>query len=225
MLTFLDNFEFDIQRDENLRKKYADLSPKDILSNITKHDFIVYERILSEEFWDAYVSQRGDVQIWSRQSRNLHYSMMELPEYWEVRAKEYNGMVVDCGEIKANIYFFSPVIERIVKNVDWLNQDGTILKTDHYNRRGQKYAVTSLQLVSYQANGTEILLHTHSNDTVIEYSTDGHVKYCDTTLKTFTARILNAIAKDGKEEVSLVTHDEASWKELLGDDTHVSICV
>lgn len=108
------------------------------------------------------------------EKKQRFHAFLELPEYWEVRVEENQGAVFNEGKRKASIFYYNPVRYRIVEHVDWQRENGTIFRTDYYNRYGYVYASLFLDArgnkVSksfYTTTREEIVHINYSNKTVL----------------------------------------------------------
>lgn len=73
------------------------------------------------------------------QEKDLHYVLVDVPEYWEIRADGINGAIYNDGNKMADIYFKEPVEKRYVSRIEWLKDNGNVYKIDYYNRYGNIY--------------------------------------------------------------------------------------
>ena len=72
-----------------------------------------------------------------------HFNQIELPDYWEITADGVSGKVFDRNHLRGRIFYARTEASRIVSDVDWLDETGTVRFTDHYDLQGQLYARTT----------------------------------------------------------------------------------
>lgn len=71
-----------------------------------------------------------------------YFNQIDVPLYWEITATNNGGSVWDMGKERARIYFANPKNKRLVKLVEWLDENGIVRLSDHYNKWGALYART-----------------------------------------------------------------------------------
>jgi accessory Sec system glycosyltransferase GtfB len=71
------------------------------------------------------------------------FNQIEVPDYWEVSADSASGQVHDRNHLRARLFYARGVEGRIVSDVDWLDEGGTVRFTDHYDRAGLLCARTT----------------------------------------------------------------------------------
>lgn len=72
----------------------------------------------------------------------LYFNQIKVPEYWEISGTNTVGKVQNLDKERAQIYYAEPKHKRLVKAVDWLDENGLVRSSDHYNRFGALYART-----------------------------------------------------------------------------------
>lgn len=70
------------------------------------------------------------------------FNQIEVPDYWEISGNSGSGEVHDLQHLRGRIFYAGPSGHRLVSEVDWLNEQGTVRCTDHYDRRGFQYSRT-----------------------------------------------------------------------------------
>ena len=68
------------------------------------------------------------------------FNQIEAPDYWEISGNGSKGSVTDLQCERGHIFYAEPKHNRLVKVVDWLDKNGTVRFSDHYNRYGALYA-------------------------------------------------------------------------------------
>lgn len=71
-----------------------------------------------------------------------YFNQIELPDYWEISADGMSARVYDRNHLRARIFYAKTPHSRIVSDADWLDENGTVRFTDHYDLHGLLYART-----------------------------------------------------------------------------------
>lgn len=72
-----------------------------------------------------------------------YFNQIELPDYWEINADGMSARVYDRNHLRARIFYAKTEQSRIVSDADWLDENGTVRFTDHYDLHGLLYARTT----------------------------------------------------------------------------------
>lgn len=72
----------------------------------------------------------------------LYFDKLPLPKFWRIEATAQKGEVFDLDQKRAEIHFVRNDNNRLIRAVDWFDNDGQVRWTDHYNSKGTKYAQT-----------------------------------------------------------------------------------
>lgn len=70
----------------------------------------------------------------------LYFNQVPIPRFWEITGNNGSAEVWSYDDRKANIYYAEPKHLRLVKAVDWLDKQGRVRMTDHYNQFGWLFA-------------------------------------------------------------------------------------
>ena len=70
------------------------------------------------------------------------FNQIDVPDYWEISGNGSGGRVSDLHRKRANIFYAEPKHRRLVRVVDWMDEEGTVRFSDHYNKYGAIYART-----------------------------------------------------------------------------------
>lgn len=114
----------------------------DTLENVIgEHEGVVLTDTLNlpdtyNSIYDYYL-RKNDTAQWSK--KDIFYVFLDIPKYWEVRADNLEGIIVNNNKTMAKVHFKSPLLKRNVESVDWLREDGTVYKKDIYNKYGFVY--------------------------------------------------------------------------------------
>ncbi len=107
----------------------------------------------------------------------LHFNEIPVPKFWEIKATNSSGEILDFNKKRATIHFSKPSHNRFVQSVDWLDEAGKIRSTDHYNKYGYRFAQTvynrdsqAVQKSYYDKSGKEVLVENYvTGDLVLEH--------------------------------------------------------
>ena len=98
-------------------------------------------------------------------NKPLYFNQVQVPKYWQISGNNTSGSVHDKAKERGRIFYAEPKNKRFVKVVDWLDEDGNVRASDHYNKHGMFYARTIFnkksQKVSksyFNALGQEIIV-------------------------------------------------------------------
>lgn len=71
-----------------------------------------------------------------------YFNQINVPDYWEISGTGAKGKVNDFYRERARIFYAEPKHKRLVRVVDWMDEEGTVRFSDHYNKYGAIYART-----------------------------------------------------------------------------------
>ena len=71
-----------------------------------------------------------------------YFNQIELPDYWEISSTGSGGEIHDLHHLRGRIFYAQPAHRRLVSEVDWLDDQGIVRCTDHYDCHGLLYART-----------------------------------------------------------------------------------
>lgn len=74
--------------------------------------------------------------------RPRYFNQINVPDYWEISGTNRGGKVTNLNHERGIIHYSGPGHKRLVKAVDWTDENGKLRSTDHYDRRGALYART-----------------------------------------------------------------------------------
>jgi accessory Sec system glycosyltransferase GtfB len=105
------------------------------------------------------------------------FNQIDVPAYWEIRGTNQNGQIFDHEKERGRIFYAAPANKRLVKTVDWYDEQGIVRFSDHYNRFGAVYARTAFdakgQRVNrtyFSAEGKEIIVENFvTNDIILNH--------------------------------------------------------
>lgn len=98
-------------------------------------------------FDDGFLPKEVDSPIeyychFNRHHKPLYFDKLPVPKFWRINSQSAQGSVYDLNQKRADIIYSSDDNTRIVKEVHWLADDGSISWVDHYNRYGERFAKT-----------------------------------------------------------------------------------
>ena len=103
-----------------------------------------------------------------------YFNQITVPEFWEISANNTSGKVHELNKERARIFYTEPKHKRLVKVVDWLDDNGVVRSSDHYNKYGALYARTVFnakgQKVNksyFSADGREIVMENYVTRDII----------------------------------------------------------
>lgn len=115
----------------------------------------------------AYFSEMA-----SSDGKPLYFNQLPHPDFWEISGNNHQAEVMDYDKKRAIIYYAKPSHQRLIQNVDWLDEAGKVRYTDHYNQYGWRFAQTSF------TETEEPIQKTYFNRNQVEIITE-HVKTGD----------------------------------------------
>lgn len=126
------------------------------------------------------------------------FNQIEAPDYWEISGNGSRGTVNDLQYERGRIFFAEPKHSRLVRVVDWMDKNGTVRFSDHYNRYGALYARTIFSKdakrfcrVYFDTEGREVLVENFATQDII---LNRNGKVCIFQNKTeFTMSLLNEL--------------------------------
>lgn len=72
----------------------------------------------------------------------LYFDKVQFSKYWRIEATARSAEIFDLSKKRAIINFTDVDNTRLVKTVNWLDENGNVLWIDHYNSDGRKFAQT-----------------------------------------------------------------------------------
>ena len=151
---------------------YFNMESQDLLTSFQNADYKVKAAVINDDgFLPSSVENvfeyfLGDFKK-SKASKGkpLYFNQIQVPEFWEIRGTNSSGSIHDKGKERGRIFYAEPKNNRLVRVVDWIDEDGEVKASDHYNKYGCCYARTIFnkksQRVSksyFNANGQEVIV-------------------------------------------------------------------
>lgn len=100
-----------------------------------------------------------------------YFSRLEVPNGWEIRGTGTEGSVWDYDRQRARIHYAPPADRRYIQAVDWLDEVGKNIWTDHYDDQGSLFARTTCD-----AEGRPVLksYYTESGEETVTENLQSH---------------------------------------------------
>ena len=106
--------------------------------------------------------------------RPRYFNQITVPEYWEISGNNSSGKIHDMNKERGRIFYAEPKNKRYVKVVDWLDDNGKVRSSDHYNCYGVLYARTTFNANSQKVNksffspdGKEVIVENYVTGDII----------------------------------------------------------
>ncbi len=126
-----------------------------------------------------------------------YFNQIDLPDYWEIESSTTSGEVHDYEDLRARLFYADPKSMRQLKIIDWLDKNGKVRCSDHYDQYGRRFAQTILdknqKMVHksyYDAEGREVITENLNTGDII--LTDGGRNYFFKSKAEFIAHFLEA---------------------------------
>ena len=74
------------------------------------------------------------------------FNQIKVPEFWEIRGNFTEAKVFDLKKQRAKIVYTKPSQKRLVSEVQWMDENGHVFLSEHYNEFGNIYANTMFDL-------------------------------------------------------------------------------
>lgn len=91
--------------------------------------------------------------------RPLYYNELRVPDTWEIIGFSSGADIVDLGVKKGRIIYANPNHKRLIKEVDWFDEQGRVILKDRFNKFGFCFAQTF-----YNADGQAIQTSYYNKD-------------------------------------------------------------
>lgn len=109
-----------------------------------------------------------------RQGRPLFFNELQVPDFWEIESSNASGRVMNYNRERARIYYAEPTNRRLVKLVDWVDENGVVRLCEHYNKYGALFCRTTFnkkgEKVSrnfFSAEGKEVIVENFVTSDII----------------------------------------------------------
>ena len=103
-----------------------------------------------------------------------YFNQIPVPQYWEISASNSSGKIHNLHKERGRIFYAEPKHKRLVKVVDWYDENGVVRSSDHYTKYGALYARTIFnhkgQRVNrsyFDTNGKEVIVENFVTKSII----------------------------------------------------------
>lgn len=162
---------FDVYNQDsiNLHTSFK-LAGKDYIAAVIDDDGFLPEGVLS-----IYGYFLGEFEKSERVTgKPRYFNQIQVPDFWEISASNTGGKVHDLNKERARIFYAEPKHKRLIKVVDWYDDNGVVRSSDHYNRQGALYARTTFNKKGQRVNksyfdalGREIIMENYVTKNII----------------------------------------------------------
>ncbi|MGN1022614.1 MAG: accessory Sec system glycosylation chaperone GtfB [Lachnospiraceae bacterium] len=138
------------------------------------------------------------------EGRPLYFDRLPVPKYWEIRGTGSGGEIVDYETVRGRICYCRQGKEaggRFVHIVDWLDRDGKVRFSDHYDRHGRRFAQTVLSKEEkpvlrcyFTPSGREVITRNLVTGSLLVREKNTEKIYA--SAEDFTADFLESLAPD-----------------------------
>ena len=119
-----------------------------------------------------------------------YFNQINVPDYWEIESDNSTGKVMNLYKKRGTIFYEKPTNKRLVRVVDWMNEEGVVRSCDHYDCYGVLYARTTFNKKGqrfcksyYDADGKEVIVENFvTGDIVLNYDQKVYVLRSKTDL-------------------------------------------
>ena len=158
---------------------YFNLGSRDLLASFLNAGIQVKAAVINDDGFlpdnveNVFESFLGDFPG----GKPLYFNQIKVPEYWQISGNNSNGSVHDKSKERGRIFYSEPKNKRLVRVVDWLDDDGKVKASDHYNKYGVCYARTifnkdekKVSKSYFDKDGAEIIVENFvTGDIILNY--------------------------------------------------------
>ena len=72
----------------------------------------------------------------------MYFNQIAVPKYWQIEGNNTSARVLNHEKEVARIFYADPKQKRLVRVVDWLDDQGVVRLSEHYNKYGEIYCHT-----------------------------------------------------------------------------------
>ncbi|MBQ7147589.1 MAG: accessory Sec system glycosylation chaperone GtfB [Pseudobutyrivibrio sp.] len=162
---------------------YFNLGSRDLLASFSNAGYEIKavcindEGFLPDNVENVFEYFLGDISGGNNLAKPLYFNQIKVPEYWQISGNNNSGSVHDKSKERGRIFYQEPKNKRLVKVVDWLDEDGVVKASDHYNKYGICYGRTIFNKFAkkvsksyFDATGNEIIVENFvTGDIILNY--------------------------------------------------------
>jgi accessory Sec system glycosyltransferase GtfB len=127
-----------------LFEEYNQLA-KDLLYSLRQtHDDVIpvcmhYDGTLPDDIFSPF----KNLVFTSDEGEPLYFNKLPMRHYDRIQSTMSEGKIYAGSRLRGRIFYHQPTHKRYIKEVDYLDENGKVCVTDHYDLKGRKYAQTS----------------------------------------------------------------------------------
>lgn len=157
---------------------YFNTGSQDLLASFQNADYAIKTVVINDDGFlpdsveNVFESFLGNYKT-AKDSKGkpLFFNQIQVPKYWNISGNNSSGSIHDKSKERARIFYAEPKNKRLVKVVDWLDEDGQVKASDHYNKYGCCYARTIFNKKGQKV--TKSYFNVDGQETIVEnYVTD-----------------------------------------------------
>ena len=175
------------------------------------------------------------------QGKPLYFDKLDIPELWEIESSNASGELLEYEQLRAKLFYVEPKEKRFIRIVDWLDKNGKVRFSDHYDKFGRRFARTILNREQkpvhktyFDAQNREVITENLLTGTIIltwqgkelffRSKSDFVVFYLEQCGAQPERLLINSLsvpffaADKLKAKRPEMTHNILFWQEPIGDD-------
>ena len=128
---------------------YFNTGSQDLLASFENADYEVKAAVINDDGFlpdsveNVFEHFLGDFKgAKNSPGKPLYFNQIQVPAFWQISGTNSSGNIYDKSKERGRIFYAEPKNKRLVKVVDWLDEDGQVKCSDHYNKYGCCYART-----------------------------------------------------------------------------------
>lgn len=118
----------------------------------------------------------------SKEHKPKFFNDINIPRFWEIEGNNDVAWIKDMGTVRGKIIYRNHYRRRIVSEVEWLDKQGRVRYSDHYDKTGHRYAQTVFDLSGkailkkyMNYDGQEVIYENFvTNDIVLDWQGQSH---------------------------------------------------
>lgn len=194
MILLLDDYS----RESELLHTSFKLSGIDCRAIVTEPD-----GFLPEDAVSVYELATGsDISLNCSKPMPRCFYQVDVPEFWEISSTGNMGKVHELNRERARIYYAEPKHKRMVRLVEWLDDNGVVRLSEQYNKYGNIFAKTiynskgeKVNRTFFTPSGKEVIHENHVTGSII-LTQNG----IDSVYRDKTSFITDVLVKSGYKD-------------------------
>ncbi len=160
-----------------------------LLDNFNEESQMLYQAFKASGFQGKVVTMEDDgflpedvISLYhyfcgNNKGKPRYFNQINVPDYWEIESDNTTGKVMNLSKKRGMIYYTKPTNKRLVRVVDWMNEEGIVRSSDHYDCYGALYARTTFNKKGqrfcktyYDTENREVIVENYvTGDIVLNY--------------------------------------------------------